>query len=139
MTASPDLTPYVDLTLFDRTAQEIIDSAVLLAQIRLPDWTPREGNTEVAMIEAFALEVSEAVFAVNRLTSALVTAILGLYGLTADPGDPAFCNGNIAAECGLAGAIDDRAATNNDVVHSNLPHGPRRRGRADCYRSTNIA
>src|SRR4029453_16526297 len=41
----------------------------------------------------------------------------------ADPGDPAFCNGNIAAECGLAGAIDDRAATNNDVVHANLPHG----------------
>src|ERR1700688_32850 len=41
--------------------------------------------------------------------------------LPADPGDPAFCNGNVAAKCGLAGAIHDRAATNNDVVHANLP------------------
>src|ERR1700738_2517705 len=43
--------------------------------------------------------------------------------LPADPGDPAFCNGNVAAKCGLAGAIHDRAATNNDVVHANLLHG----------------
>src|SRR5258708_25140260 len=43
--------------------------------------------------------------------------------LPANPGDPAFCNGNVAAKCGLAGAIQDRAATNNDVVHANLPHG----------------
>src|SRR5258708_37717216 len=39
----------------------------------------------------------------------------------ADGGDPAFCNGNVTAEGGLAGAIHDRAATNNDVVHANLP------------------
>jgi hypothetical protein len=38
--------------------------------------------------------------------------------LAADGGDPAFCNGNVAAEGGLAGAIHDRAATNNDVVHA---------------------
>src|SRR6202162_2693623 len=43
--------------------------------------------------------------------------------LAADGGDPAFCNGNVAAKSGLAGAIHDRAATNNDVVHANLPHG----------------
>jgi hypothetical protein len=43
--------------------------------------------------------------------------------LAADGGDPAFCNGDVAAECGLAGAIHDRAATNNDVVHANLPNG----------------
>src|ERR1700692_3245394 len=42
--------------------------------------------------------------------------------LAADPGDPAFCNGNVAAEGSLAGAIHDRAATNNDVVHAYLPH-----------------
>src|ERR1700737_5004859 len=43
--------------------------------------------------------------------------------LPADPSDPAFCNGNVAAKCGLAGAIQDRAAANNDVVHANLPYG----------------
>src|SRR6202163_1993599 len=51
--------------------------------------------------------------------------------LAADPGDPAFGNGNVAAKSGLAGAIHDRAATNNDVVHANLPDGSRRRGRAE--------
>src|SRR5712671_685941 len=46
--------------------------------------------------------------------------------LPADPGDPAFRNGNVTAKCGLAGAIHDRSAPNNDVVHTNLPHGPPR-------------
>src|SRR5712672_497496 len=50
--------------------------------------------------------------------------------LPADGGDPAFCDGNVAAEGGLAGAIDDRAATNDDVVHANLPPGSRRQDRA---------
>jgi hypothetical protein len=48
---------------------------------------------------------------------------LGRSLLAADRGDLAVRNSNVAAECGLAGAIDDRAATNNDVVHANLPHG----------------
>ena len=43
--------------------------------------------------------------------------------LPANGRDPASCNGNIAAEGSLAGAVHDRAATNNDVVHANLPHG----------------
>src|ERR1700736_165875 len=52
--------------------------------------------------------------------------------LSADPGDPAFRNGNVAAECGLAGAIDDCAATNDDVVHAILP-GCVRWGRAETF------
>ena len=51
--------------------------------------------------------------------------------LAADGGDPAVCNGDVAAERRLAGPIHDRAATNNDVVHANLPEGSRRRSRAD--------
>src|ERR1700760_1117397 len=43
--------------------------------------------------------------------------------LAADSRDPAIRNGNIAAECGLAGAIDDRASANDDIVHANLPCG----------------
>ncbi len=60
--------------------------------------------------------------------------------LAADRGDPAICNGNIPAKGGLTSAIHDRAAANNDVVHTNLPDGvappiPRR----NLLRSTNIA
>src|SRR4029078_5028455 len=39
----------------------------------------------------------------------------------ADPGNPAIRNGNVAANCGLAGAVDDLTAANNDVVHAILP------------------
>src|ERR1700676_2033641 len=61
--------------------------------------------------------------------------------LAADPGDPAFCNGNVAAECGLAGAIHDRAATNNDVVHCQPPAWDRAAEAAQkpIFRWTNIA
>ena len=51
--------------------------------------------------------------------------------LAADRGDLAVGNGNVAAKGSPAGAIHDRSATNNDVVHANLPLGSRRRGRAE--------
>src|SRR5579871_4358547 len=63
-----------------------------------------------------------------------VDLALGGPQLAADSGDLAVSDGDITAEGGLAGAVDDRAATNNDVVHANLPPGgrslprPRRKG-----------
>lgn len=76
---SPDLTSYVDLTVYDRDAQEIFDSAVLNAQTRLPDWRPAEGQTEVVVFEGVALQVSEAVFAINRLPGAVLEILLRLF------------------------------------------------------------
>src|SRR5262249_45472169 len=58
---------------------------------------------------------------------------LGRALLAADGGDPAACDGDIAVERRLAGAVDDRAATNNDVVHCRLPG--RAAGAAPCYLS----
>lgn len=83
---SPDLRQYVDLTLYDRDAQGIFDRALELAKVSLPDWTPREGNTEVVLLESLALEVSELTFATNRVPGAVAEALLKLYGLTQDPG-----------------------------------------------------
>src|SRR5258708_35336683 len=36
--------------------------------------------------------------------------------LSADLGDPAFCNGNVARKGGLAGATHERAAPSNEAV-----------------------
>src|ERR1700733_4372855 len=41
--------------------------------------------------------------------------------VSADPSDPTVRNCGVAAKGRLAGAIDDGAAANNDVVHANLP------------------
>lgn len=86
---SPDVRPYVDLTLFDRSAQQIFATALADALVKLPGWVPREGNTEVVLLEAFALEVSELVFAVNRSPGAIMEVLLRLFGLTPSAGSPA--------------------------------------------------
>lgn len=87
--ASPDVTPYVDLTLFDRDADELVDQALEDALTKLPEWTPREGNTEVVLIEELALLVAELIFAVNRLPGTVAEVLFRLYGLEYDQGQAA--------------------------------------------------
>jgi hypothetical protein len=86
--AAVDVTPYVDLTLYDVDAQTLKDRALLDALTKFPDWTPREGTVEVALIEAFAVVVDELAFAVNRVPGAVLEVLLRLYGLNRDTGAP---------------------------------------------------
>lgn len=83
-----DVTRYVDLTLLDTDAQALIGQALADARSKLPGWRPREGHTEVVLLEAQALVVAELVYAVNRLPGALMEAVLRAYGLTREPGAP---------------------------------------------------
>lgn len=83
---SPDITAYVDLRLYDITDQEIVDTGLAAAQLNLPGWVPREGNTEVVLMESLALEISEAVVAINRVPGAVVAALLLLAGVDKDYG-----------------------------------------------------
>lgn len=85
---SPDASPYVDLRLFDKDSQDIFESALINLQSYLPAWTPREGQTEVLLLESLALEVSEGVFAINRLPGAVMEVLMRLYGVTRDLGTP---------------------------------------------------
>lgn len=84
--ASPDLTPYIDLRFFDKDPQDIFDAALEELTSRLPDWAPREGNVEVLLAEALALQVAESIFAINRLPGAIVMALLRMYGVEPDSG-----------------------------------------------------
>lgn len=86
MTSSPDVTPLIDLTLLDVTPQDLIEQGIADATSKLPDWTPREGNTEVVLLETQALVGAETIYAVNRLPRAILAALLAEYGLTQDPG-----------------------------------------------------
>lgn len=86
---SPDLTPYTDLVLYDRSPRDIVDRALLDAQVKLPGWTPREGNTEVVLIEAMALQVAELVYAINRAPGAVMEILMQLLGVTRSLGAPA--------------------------------------------------
>lgn len=79
---SPDVSRYVDLSIFDRDAQVIFEDALASLQNSLPDFIAREGTTEVVLMEALALEVSYLIFAANRLPGATVEALLRLFGIS---------------------------------------------------------
>lgn len=81
-----DTSGYVDLRLYDRSDQDIIEVALAAAQLNLPEWTPREGHVEVLLIEAIALEVAEAIVAVNRLPGATLETLLRFAGVDRDYG-----------------------------------------------------
>lgn len=85
---SPDITPYVDLTLFDKDPQDLVDQAVEDALVTLPDWEPAEGNTEMVVLEGEALIGAEVIYAINRLPGATVEILLALYGVLRDAGSP---------------------------------------------------
>lgn len=87
--STPDMTPYVDLRVYDKDPIDVFQTALAELQSKLPEWTPREDNTEVMLLEALALEVSESVMAINRLPSAIVIALLRLYGISRDTGTSA--------------------------------------------------
>lgn len=84
--SSPDTTPYVNLTVFDKDLQAIFDAAMTYAKNNLPDWNAKETNTEVVILEALALMVSESVFAINRLPDTMLEILLKLFGLTRSTG-----------------------------------------------------
>lgn len=86
---SPDITPYVDVTLYDADTQDLVDSAVNDGLSKLPGWVPAAGNTEVVVLEMLALPVAELIYRVNRMPGAVVEALLAIYGITRSPGSPA--------------------------------------------------
>lgn len=84
----PDITAYVDLRPFDVPDQLIVDTALAQAKLNLPGWTPNEGDIEVLLIESLALEIAEAIVAVNRVPGAVTQALLLLAGVSPDYGAP---------------------------------------------------
>jgi Baseplate J-like protein len=84
--ASPDLSSYINLSLYDLDPQDVYDSAVEALQTRLPDWVPREGNTEVLLLEALGLQVAESIFAINRLPDGIIEALLRFFSIERDTG-----------------------------------------------------
>lgn len=83
---SPDITAYVDLTLFDRTVQDIFDELIASMLVQFPDWVPLEGHTEVVLLETFAEEIWRLEQAANRIPAATFEGIMRLLQILRDPG-----------------------------------------------------
>ena len=78
---SPDFSQYIDLTVDDRTAEDLYDDAVEYARIAMPEFTPRVGTIEDSILQACALLASANIATLNRIPNGLMEGILSLMGL----------------------------------------------------------
>ena len=77
---SPDFSEYVDLTIFDKDITDVYDDAVEYAQIALPEFTPRVGTIENAILEATSHQTASMIATFNRMPDGLMEGILKLIG-----------------------------------------------------------
>jgi len=78
---APDFSPYVDLTIYDKAPGDIYYDAISYAQtVALPEFNPRAGSIEDALLQAFSYASSEIIGSLNRIPNGLLEGILNLYG-----------------------------------------------------------
>jgi hypothetical protein len=78
---SPDITPYVDLTVYDVQPATAYDISVDYARAAVPGWTPLVGSIEDAILQAAAGVSGELLGAINRVPSSIFEALLQLFGV----------------------------------------------------------
>lgn len=106
--SAPDLTGYNQLTLYDGDSSSLVARALIDAAVKMPDWQPADGNTEVVLMEAHALAVDELRYAINRTPDGTAEVLFRSFGITRDLG---------AAPTGTA------TITLTDSVGHDLPAG----------------
>lgn len=99
---SPDLTPAIDLTVQRVTETDLVDAMIAAFQVRVPEWTPTEADTEVALMEAMAVAVGQDVYAINQVPRVALSGLLTLWGVTRLLGAPAVGTVAVVAPAGTA-------------------------------------
>lgn len=66
--------------------QDLVTAAVAHAQTALPEWQPRESNTELVLIESLAMILGVEALAIQMLPAQIVEQLMGLYGVTRSEG-----------------------------------------------------
>lgn len=101
--SSPDVSSYVDLTVFDVDASEMVDRALVVAETQLPEASFPDGALETVLLEPLALIIAEIAYALNRLPGAVLEALLlRLYAIPRSPGLPPTATVQFTASAGGA-------------------------------------
>lgn len=90
---SPDFTEYVDLTLNDVQPPSIYAGAVTYAKTALPEFQPRQGTVEDALLQAMSYVAGQVTGAINRLPDGLMEGLLRLFGFERD--ESSFATGSV--------------------------------------------
>jgi len=80
--ASPDFSEYIDLSGNNRGPDELYDEAVQYAKLSLPEFSPRVGTVESAVLQATSFLASITLGAINNLPDGLMEGILKLMGIS---------------------------------------------------------
>lgn len=102
--ASPDFSEYIDLTINDLQPTDIYALAREYALVSLPEFNPRTGTVEDAMLQAMSYVSGVVTGAINRLPNSLIEGMLrvmGFYRL-----ESTFASGNV-----IFSAIDSSGLT----------------------------
>ena len=90
---SPDFREYVDLTIYDTTPQELYDNAVTYAQTAMPEFDPRIGTIEDALLQSMSYVGGVLATGINRLPNGLMEGMCRLLGFTRNEAE--FATGTV--------------------------------------------
>lgn len=101
--ASPDFQQYINLTINDVQPPDIYEAALDYASTTLPEFSPRQGTVEDALLQAMSLISGIMTGAINRLPNGLMEGVLRLIGFIRN--ESTFATGAVIFE-----AIDSNGA-----------------------------
>jgi hypothetical protein len=78
---SPDFSNYIDLTINDQQPDTIYNNAIDYARIALPEFSPRAGTVEDAVLQATAFMAGLNLGAINRLPDGLMEGLMRFLGV----------------------------------------------------------
>jgi len=81
-----DFSRYVSLVPFDSSPTSIYLDAIDYARIALPEFQPRQGTPEDAILQAVSYITGLNVAAINRLPDRLMAGVVGMMGIVLDDG-----------------------------------------------------
>jgi uncharacterized phage protein gp47/JayE len=67
----------------------LVSAALARMRNSLPEWEPREGSTELALIEGLAVMLGPLIMATQMAPKEMLIHLMTLYGVTRNPGYPA--------------------------------------------------
>lgn len=78
---SPDFSQYIDLRINDKQPDDIYNEAVDYARLALPEFSPRAGTVEDALLQATSIIAAFNLANINRLPDGLMEGILKYVGI----------------------------------------------------------
>ena len=115
---SPDFSSYIDLTVNDKDVTDIYNDSVEYAQTSLPEFIPRVGTIENALLEAVSFTAGNLISQINRLPNGLMEGLLKLMGFDRIEATPSKASVEIELSINTGATISAGTVFSFDVYDS---------------------